>query len=41
MPQASVEDFDEAGAESSLKPEVIALIVSNNRKPPELGLLHG
>ena len=38
---ASVEDFDAAGAESSLKPKVmINLGVMMNPKSPEPGLLH-
>ncbi|WP_421858142.1 hypothetical protein [Oricola sp.] len=40
-PQASVEDFDAAGAESSLKPEVIKLRMLSKFGSPELGLLRG
>ncbi|WP_421858173.1 hypothetical protein [Oricola sp.] len=37
---ASVEDFDAAGAESSLKPEVMQLRTLKNIRSPELDLLH-
>ena len=35
MPQASLEDFDAAGAESSLKPEVMQLSMLSSSSSPE------